>query len=278
MGDTDEAFEATRREPDPIKRGRQATELLAIYQQRSTELARLRRSAIEEARDVLGESYTEVAKAFGITKARVTQIRSSAPPIERALFGVGPLVVALPGRTILDRQDVVIASEDDVTGAHLLEHLERLAFQTERYVIDPREEWEPEGDAVVVCGPASAHIGHKLMGEDVRIGMEIGDNVMWRVVDKDTGESFLSPLDDEPSERADHAYIARHVHDGNVIFHIAGLHALGSIGAAHYVIKNAEELFRTYGDREFSMAVTSRFEGQTPTSIDVLIPPKEWQS
>lgn len=276
MGDTDDAFEAIRREPDPIKRGRQATELLAIYQQRSTELARLRRSAIEEARDILGESYTEVAKAFGLTKARITQIRSSAPPIERALFGVGPLTVALPGRTILDRADVVIASEDDATGSHLIEYLDRLAFQTQRYVIDPREEWEPQGDAVVVCGPASAHIGHTLMADDELIGMSIGDNAQWRIVNKTSGETFLSPLDGSLARRADHAYIARHVRNGNVVLHIAGLHALGSIGAAHYVTKNAEELFRAYGDREFSMAVTSEFDGQTPTSVSVLIPPKGW--
>ncbi|MFC7660888.1 helix-turn-helix domain-containing protein [Pseudonocardia benzenivorans] len=54
------------------------------------ELARLRRAAIEEARDQLGGSYTEVAKAFGLTKGRITQIRNSAPPAHRAFFGVGP--------------------------------------------------------------------------------------------------------------------------------------------------------------------------------------------
>ena len=42
-------FDAVRNDPDPIRRGRRATALLSIYQQRATELARLRREAIEEA-------------------------------------------------------------------------------------------------------------------------------------------------------------------------------------------------------------------------------------
>lgn len=75
----DDELEHVRQEPDPIKRGRIATELLDQYQQRSAELAQIRREAIEEARDVLG-NYTEVAKALGLTKGRITQIRNANLP------------------------------------------------------------------------------------------------------------------------------------------------------------------------------------------------------
>ena len=77
MAAVDDEFHALRLEPDPVRRGRRATDLLATYQQRSVELARIRRAAVEEARDQLGGSYTEVARAFGLTKGRITQIRSS---------------------------------------------------------------------------------------------------------------------------------------------------------------------------------------------------------
>jgi hypothetical protein len=273
----DDEFELLRRESDPVSRGRRATELLARYQQRSVELARIRRAAIEEARDQLGGSYTEVARAFGLTKGRITQIRNSAPPSHRAFFGVGPLDVALAGRRILARDDLVIAAEDDAVGAHLTAEAERLAFVTERVIIDPREEWEPTRDAIVVCGPASAHIGLTLMAADPVLGMSIGDGAQWHLIDKVTGASHLSPMDDPDNpRRADHAYIARHVRDGQVIVHIAGLHALGSIGAAHYLTDHLPDLWSKHNDGSFSMAITGEFDGQTPTGLSILIPPRTW--
>ncbi|ODU03202.1 MAG: hypothetical protein ABS81_15040 [Pseudonocardia sp. SCN 72-86] len=272
----DEEFERLRREPDPVRRGRRATELLATYQQRSVELARLRRAAIEEARDQLGGSYTEVAKAFGLTKGRITQIRNSAPPAHRAFFGVGPLDVAVVGRRILEREDMVIAAEDDAVGSHLIDEVEQLAFTADRLVIDPREAWEPSGDAVVVCGPASAHIGNALMSEDPVLGMTIADGGRWYIVDKTTGERFSSPMDDPEPRRACVAYLARHVRDGQVITHIAGIHALGSIGAAHYLTDHLAELYAEHAEEPFSMAVATEFDGLAPKSIDVLVPPRPW--
>ena len=273
----EDEFDMLRRERDPVARGRRATELMVLYQQRSTELARIRRAAIEEARDQLGGSYTEVARAFGLTKGRITQIRSGAPPAHRAFFGVGPLEIALPGRRLLSRDDVVIAGEDDAVGAHLTTEAERLAFVTERLIIDPREEWEPERDAIVVCGPASAHIGNSLMSADPVLGMEIGDGAKWAIVDKTTGEHHSSPMDNaEDPRRADHAYIARHSRDGQVITHIAGLHALGSIGAAHYLTEHLADLWAEFGDTSFSMAVTGEFDAMQPKVISVLVPPRPW--
>lgn len=269
-------FDAVRMDPDPIRRGQRAGELITLYQQRSTELARLRRVAIEEAR-ATGMSYTEIASKLGITKGRVTQIRGSAPGPERAFFGVGPISIALPGRIIRERDDLVIAGPDDATGAHLAAELEKLAFAiNERVVLDPREEWEPASDAVVICGPTSAHIGHQLMSADPVLRMTIGDNVQWYITDEVTGEQFLSPMDEPEPRKADHAYIARRKLGNWVVVHIAGLHAAGSVGAAHYITRNLPELFAEFGDSEFSMAVTTEFDGLEPTSIEVLVPPRKW--
>jgi len=275
-GEWDE-FEAVRVDPDPIHRGKRAGELITLYQQRATELARLRKAAIEEAHGRLDMSYTDIAAQLGITKGRVTQIRSTAPGPERAFFGVGPIEVALPGRLIREREDLVIAGPDDAAGTHLITELEKLAFAvSDRVVLDPRGEWEPTSDAVVVCGPTSAHIGHKLMSQDPVLRMAMGDNVKWYIVDQTTGEEFCSPMDETEPRRADHAYIARRKLGKNVIIHIAGLHALGSVGAAHYLTGALPELFAELGRSEFSMAVTSEFDGLTPTKIDVLVPPKRW--
>jgi hypothetical protein len=273
----DDEFEALRREPDPLARGRRATQLMATYQQRSVELARIRRAAIEEARDRLGGSYTEVARAFGLTKGRITQIRNSAPPPHRAFFGVGPLDIAVVGRRIAERPELVIAAEDDAVGLHVAAEAEALAFITERVIIDPADDWRPVRDSVVVCGPLSAPIGRVLLDEDPVIGMRKTEGP-WVIVDKTTGKTYTSPMDTAEPRRADHAYISRRVRNGHVIVHVAGLHALGTVGAAHYVTEHLPELWSSYGDEPFSMAVTAEFKGLTPTSIAVLLPPQRWDS
>ncbi|MBP2369719.1 hypothetical protein [Pseudonocardia parietis] len=277
MPQVDDEFHALRLESDPVRRGRWATDLLATYQQRSVELARIRRAAVEEARDQLGGSYTEVARAFGLTKGRITQIRSSAPPAHRAFFGVGPLDIALPGRRLLNRDDLVIASEDDATGAHVTDEAERLMFTVERQIIDPLEEWEPAGDAVVVCGPASAHIGNLLLQRDPLLVMTIGDGARWGITDQETGERFLSPLDDPEPRRADVAYLARHVMpSGRIVIHIAGVHALGSVAAAHYLTEHVADLWAEMGESSFSAVVGGEFDGLAPTTLTVLVPPRRW--
>ncbi|MFC7660887.1 hypothetical protein ACFQV8_37065 [Pseudonocardia benzenivorans] len=171
---------------------------------------------------------------------------------------------------------MVIAAEDDAVGSHLIDEVEQLAFTADRRVIDPREEWEPSGDAVVVCGPASAHIGNALMSEDQVLGMTIADGGRWYIVNKTTGERFSSPMDDPEPRRACVAYLARHVRDGQVITHIAGIHALGSIGAAHYLTEHLAELYAAHPEESFSMAVAAEFDGLAPKSIDVLVPPRAW--
>ena len=70
-----------RRDPDPIRRGRRASELLKVYERRVAELADLRRAAIEHAHQERGMSYTEIATALGLTKGRITQIRQTPPRI-----------------------------------------------------------------------------------------------------------------------------------------------------------------------------------------------------
>lgn len=277
MSGPDEEFEALRREPDPVKRGRRATELLGLYQQRSTELARLRRAAIEEAKDQVGGSYTEVAKAFGLTKGRITQIRNSAPPRERAFFGVGPVTVALPGRD-LGRRELVIASEDDRTADLFVSELERLSFLTERHTLDPYEAWTPPGDTVVICGPISAPIAAELLDADPVLGFEQDGDARWWIVDKVTGERHGSPSDAEPWPTADIGYVSRRREGASTIVHVAGIHTLGSVAAATHVTTALDELYRQGEEASFSLVVTGTFDEQTPTGVGVLVPLRRWDT
>lgn len=276
MADPDHEFEAIRRDPDPVRRGRRATELLGVYQQRSTELARLRRAAIEEARGRLGGSYTEVARAFGLSKGRITQIRTAAPPPERAFFGVGPVTVAIPGRWFPGRDELVIASEDDYTADIVLDELRRLAFVAERYRMDPDEQWAPAGDAVVICGPESAPVGAALLAEDPVLGFDQDDAGRWWLVEHRGGTRYGSPRDEDSARSADIAYLSHRQDGERVIVHLAGIHALGSIGAASYLTTALDELWAEGDTASFSMVVSASFTDQKPAGVEVLAGPLRW--
>jgi DNA-binding GntR family transcriptional regulator len=80
-GEDEEPEDFTRacQDPNPIRRAQRATALIETYRRRMVELARVRREAIEQAHD--GQmTYTEIAEALGVTKGRITQIRSQSTP------------------------------------------------------------------------------------------------------------------------------------------------------------------------------------------------------
>ena len=68
-------FDHVRQDTDPIRRTKRSTTLIETYRERMAELARLRKEAIEQAHEA-GMSYTEIAAALGLSKGRITQIRS----------------------------------------------------------------------------------------------------------------------------------------------------------------------------------------------------------
>ncbi len=236
----------------------------------------MRRAAIEEAHREHGMSYTEIATALGITKGRITQIRSNAPGPERALFGVGPVSIGVPYRyRTTDRERPLIAAEDAQTGEELERLLGALALAVTRYQIEPDRATPPEGDTVVVCGPKSAPVGAELLGRDPVLSM-LEDEGRWWIQHRNTGERVGSPTDDDPSKSADVAYIARHRDGSRVVIHIAGIHAIGSLGAAHYLAAHAARLSQRAGDESFSLVVRATYDGLTITGSELAVGPYVW--
>ncbi|MFD6443634.1 hypothetical protein ACFWEJ_00935 [Promicromonospora sp. NPDC060204] len=257
-----EDFEDIRTDGDPIRQARRATELLVIYGQRTTELARLRKAAIDRAHDELGMSYTEVANQVGISKGRITQLRKSAPPVERAFFGVGPVTVAIPLRAIGDRTHGVIAAEDDAAAKGLTGILESLSLATDIFQIPTSGEWDPPTDAVAICGPKSSRVTAEAIEADPYLSFEPDSDGRWVITDRATGEVFLSPADiGDPA--GDIAYIARIHRHSRILLIVAGVHALGSVGAVEYLRRHLAEVYAAVGDNPFSLVVTSTFEGTT---------------
>ncbi|MCA1192901.1 hypothetical protein [Saccharopolyspora sp. 6V] len=273
---TRDEFEAVRREADPIRRGLRATELITTYQQRAAELARLRKAAIEEAHRDLDMSYTEIATALGITKGRVSQVKKDAAGPERVVFGVGPVSIGIPYRyQVTDRERPLIAAEDSATQARFEDLLTAMRFAVDKFHIGPETEELPAGDALVVCGPKSAPVAAALLAEDERAGL-VKDGGRWWFEHRPTGERYGSPADDEDPQSADLAYVARHRYDDRVIVHVAGIHAIGSLGAAHYLTANLPELFGQVGDVSFSLAVRCTYDGLSITGSELAAGPYVW--
>lgn len=75
----DDEFTRVRRDPNPVRRAKRATALIETYRRRMVDLAFTRKEAIEQAHED-GMTYTEIAAALGLTKGRITQIRSQSTP------------------------------------------------------------------------------------------------------------------------------------------------------------------------------------------------------
>ncbi|WP_280376884.1 sigma-70 family RNA polymerase sigma factor [Nocardia wallacei] len=243
MADVDD-FDQVRRDPDPIRRGRRATTLIITYQQRAAELARLRRAAIDEAHDRKGMSYKDIAESLGLTKGRITQIRTTAPPAERAFFGVGPVSVGIPRRFGFEegRERPYFDASDQATANTIETTLTRLALATQHFPIDSDLSEAPPGDCVIICGPKSAPIARYLLESDTDLGFD-QDETGWCITDSRTGERHYSPFRRDDSDRSDLGYFSRRLDDDRVIVHIAGITSVGSAAVAHWLDTHLSDLY-----------------------------------
>ncbi len=269
----DDDFELVLAEPDALERARLATDLLSVYQQRSTELARLRRDAITEAS--AARTSTDVAIALGLSKARITQIRQGGPPSHRRFFGIGPIEVLIPERQLEvgGRPRAVIATEDDLAASVTEALLTSLSFSSSRSLIPPDEDWQPPPrDVVMICGPKSATAAVEMIASDPMLSFEPDEAGRWMLVERSTGRRFTSAFDDGDDTK-DVGYLRRYQRAGQTTVHIAGVHSPGSMGVAHYLTEHVADLHQRVGSADFSMVIECTRSGEAITTSRALCPP-----
>lgn len=261
--------------PDPIEQLRAATAQMAVSQREVTELSRLRKRVIELLRGK-GMSYAEIGDAAGLTRGRIHQIRSGGPAAEGAFFGTGPVTIAVPLRQVPGRKLPVISSEDTHAYEILARLLADLSLPAERLSIPTNGLWKPPAtDVVAICGPKSSPVTTKAIQADPYLDFTADKAGRWTIQDRESGEVFASPMDEPDSEQwADVAYLGRTTINGRPMLILAGVHALGSVGAAEYLSRHLAELYAQVGAKNFSMVISSEHDGDAVLRSDAVCPPR----
>jgi hypothetical protein len=167
-----------------------------------------------------------------------------------------------------------VAAEDMQAGEEAARLLEGYALAVTRYQITPGTAAPPD-DAVVICGPKTAPVGAALLARDRALDMR-EDGGRWWIIQRATGQRLGSPSDEPDPAAADLAYVGRHQIGGHVTVHIAGIHAIGSLGAVHYLAGHLAELFADTGDASLSLVTRASYDGLEITGSSLAAGPFTW--
>ncbi|GAA2780586.1 sigma-70 family RNA polymerase sigma factor [Streptomyces showdoensis] len=245
---------------DHALRVKAAVELMGDLQAAVVETSRMRKESIAWLRDH-GHSMADVAKLMGVSRARVAQLKDAGPPPERAFLGTEHVQVLVPMRP--GERDYV-ALEDSSTGQKLLALAHQLQLEGDLGYIPTTGEIDlNHDDLIVVCGPKTSPVTAEALARDPRLSFETLPDGRWALIERDSGTVHTSPSDD-PDDPAptDIAYLGRLPRpDGQGTFLlIAGIHAVGSLGVAHFLAENMADVYKQAGTKPFSTVITADYE------------------
>ncbi len=189
---------------------------------------------------------------------------------ERFLLGDGNLTIAVPKRP--GERDLV-ATEDSATAQHLVDiaHSMRLTASVEYIPTSGLINLNREA-LIVVCGPKSSPVTALAIARDPRLAFEVSSQGRWELEDRDSGQRYRSPMDEtDTPQPGDLAYLGRLPRpDGAGTFMlIAGVHAIGSLGASRYLARHLRFLHAATQGRPFSMVVGCRYDETSKSILDV---------
>lgn len=246
---------------DPGERARAVNKLIDEYQAAIAELSDVRRETLRELL-ASGMSQMAVADMLGMSKSRISQILSAGTRPERTFLGTGKVTVAVGGKLEAGKPDPgAVVSSESFSAYEVLAELARAVGLDATYEVVP-----PPGNVhlnrtnlIVMAGPRLLPFLDQVMEADPHLGY-LHDDGGWYLRDKSTGVEYRSPIDS--GEAADYAYVGRLPRpDGKGTFlYLAGIHAPGNLGAAHFVADNITELHRDLKARRFSVLIVCRFD------------------
>lgn len=228
-----------------------------------TELAQMRRDALAE---LVAENWThkDLGDMLGMTRARIGQLLSAGPRPERALFGTGQLTVAIGQKREGPKRSPVTTPVISGPMAAAWDLIVRTASDYGLDVV--KDPIPPEnGDKlrlnrpnlIVLGSPRVLRLMEQVLHADRNLGFGMEDG-LWHLTER--GRILRSPSDE--GELADYAYLGRLPRtDGRGTFlYMAGIHAMGTLGAATYLTSNIEELYAQVKTRRWSVLVECHYD------------------
>jgi hypothetical protein len=255
------------RDRDAGTRAKLGGERAAYYQDLAAEFSRIRKEAVGElAAD--GMTQQEIATFLGMTRARVGQLLSTGPRVEcpeRALLGTGAITIAIGGKPEGPRTNgsTMISVESSRAADLVADAAESYGLKAVRETVPPPGMVQLNRPNLVVIGsPRLLPLVGQVLGSDSNLGFGQGAQG-WYLTEHAKGKTHRSPSDQ--GEPTDYGYIGRLPRpDGKGTFlYLAGIHAMGTLGAATYLTENIVELYSTVRNRRWSALIECRYNPDT---------------
>lgn len=239
-----------------------AHQLVVRFDQLSTQATDLRRMALRRVMDLHPDTEnTELAALLGISGSRVSRLLRSGIRSERALLGNGNITISAGGK--LEPVDPrraepsVMVSREAFRATDLLVHLvAELGWNSSTEIVGPPGNVRLNRDnLIVLCSPRLLPIVGQVLEADQNVGFRTTDQGRWYLTDRRTNTDFVSPSDS--GTPSDYAYLGRLPRpDGRGTFlYLAGVHAMGTLGAAQFLVDHIQTIHQHVKSRRWSMIV-----------------------
>jgi hypothetical protein len=249
---------------DDETRAKHASELVVKYTELTNEASRIRKEALLNLVDS-GRSMAELGRLLGVTRSRVGQLLASGPRPERAILGTGAITVAVGGKFEAGKaQPSAVISEEALAAYNLIrDTCQDLKLSAEYEIVPPPGMVRLTRDNLIVIGsPRILPLVGQVLEADEHLAFDSGAQG-WFLRDLTTGDVYRSPSD--AGEGCDYAYIGRLPRpDGKGTFlYLAGIHAMGTLGAAQYLTNNLSELYSSARTGRWSTLIASHYDPDT---------------
>jgi transcriptional regulator with XRE-family HTH domain len=261
-----------RRTADPIERAKRYTELIERFASATTLASEGRHEALVEAKNVKGIPQAKIAKALGLTPARINQMLKSTPgpPPERALLapdaGIPLSIAVVEKRDAEGGKPTVLLSTQ-----HAIDKLQDLAstlgLQTEKKpeVIPPPGIVDLNRDNLaVLIGPRISALIAQVVASDPVIHWRRDKRNHWYLVDSRTGAEFHSDFDNgtnnDVGERQCIAHIGRvrRPDSQGSFLYLGGAHAAGTAGAVDVFVREYTSIWEQAKRAAWSAIVVTK--------------------
>lgn len=251
---------------DPWTRVSRANEVISKLQAAVTDFSHIRRAGLDELISS-GNKQADIAKRTNMTPARLSKLLSSGPGPEWALLGSGALTVVVGGKSDSSRA----SSPQAVISHETLAAYNLIRETAQSYGLDTKHEVVPppgiklklnRPNLIVLTSPRLLPLVGQVLEADPNLAFDEDDDG-WYLADRHTGVTYRSPSDN--NDPRDVAYVGRLPRpDGKGDFlYLAGVHAMGTLGAAKYLTEHIHDLHQEVKNRRWSTLVEVRYDAES---------------